>query len=76
VSVAAVAVTAVQWRAPCPHAPDDTDGHHECMEGERRCVWCGYAIEAYPCHGCGKFLTAAEMHSADRDYIHRCRDCK
>lgn len=53
----------------CPSHPEG--GQHECMPGERRCSYCGEALAAYPCNGCGKFLTAAEMHENES----RCRGC-
>lgn len=58
----------------CASNPD-AEGTHECMVGERRCVWCSQAMEAYGCHGCNEFLTAEEMHSAAMDGVWRCRDC-
>lgn len=66
-------MSAVKWMAECPSHPED--GEHECMPGERRCVYCGQVIEAYPCHGCGDFLSAKAMHAARHDGIRRCEDC-
>lgn len=62
----------VCWRDACPSHPDDGE-HHECMKTEMRCAYCGARIDPYPCHGCGRFMTAAEM-SYD-DGVHRCGDC-
>lgn len=66
----------VKWFKHCEMAPDDAPTHeHECMAGELRCVYCGNEIEAYPCHGCGQFMTAADMHNDDRG-LGRCEACK
>jgi hypothetical protein len=60
----------------CPSAPDDnyTD-HHQCMKGERRCVYCAVPLHPYPCHGCNKFMTAQEMHE-ECGNTNRCEDCR
>jgi hypothetical protein len=53
----------------CESHPDT--GHHECMKGERRCVYCGLTLATYQCNGCGRFLSAARMH----DDEFRCKEC-
>jgi hypothetical protein len=50
------------------------DEHHECLPKEMRCAYCGKRIDPYPCHGCGKFMTAESMH--DDDNTHRCEECR
>jgi DNA-directed RNA polymerase subunit RPC12/RpoP len=54
-----------------------TDGEtHECMAGEMRCVYCGARLWPYQCNGCGRFLTAKQMHeAATTDGIWRCEEC-
>ncbi len=60
----------VKWSDECQSHPEYGE-HHECAAAERICVYCGVAIEAYPCHGCGEFLTAAAMHEGSP----RCEEC-
>jgi DNA-directed RNA polymerase subunit RPC12/RpoP len=51
-------------------------GTHECLASEMRCAYCGDRIAPYPCHGCGKFLTAKQMHAAEVDgEPWRCEEC-
>ncbi len=59
----------VRLTAPCPSHPED--GAHECLSEEMRCAYCGARIDPYPCHGCGQFLTAAQMHEGAT----RCETC-
>ncbi len=63
----------------CAMAPEDAPLHpfkhmhvHQCMEKERRCVYCGIALHPYPCNGCGEFLTTELMHAEQW----RCEDCE
>ncbi len=60
----------VKWSKPCPSHPED--GTHECLPKEMRCAYCGERIDPYPCNGCGKFITAAQMHQD----IARCEECE
>ena len=48
-----------------------TEVTHECMEAERRCVWCAVALDPYPCNGCGQFLAVEKMHAEEW----RCDNC-
>lgn len=59
----------------CPSHPEDGEPH-ECLTAEMRCAYCGKRIDPYPCHGCGKFLSAREM-SGDGLCVDgtRCDDC-
>ena len=64
---------------PCPSSPGEfatSDGAHECLEGEMRCAYCGVRLAPYPCHGCGKFLTAKQMHDAGQGEPWRCEECQ
>lgn len=65
----------VNMRDVCPSHPEDGE-RHECMKTEMRCAYCGERLDPYPCHGCGKFLTAEEMsgESLCCDGT-RCDDC-
>jgi hypothetical protein len=56
----------------CPVHPEDDC--HECMAGEMKCVYCGVRLHPYPCKGCGRFLTAREMHTNLGD-SNRCNRC-
>jgi hypothetical protein len=62
----------VRWLDECPSHPEG-DEHHECLKTEARCAYCGKRIDPYPCHGCGRFMSAREM-SFD-DGRHRCDEC-
>lgn len=53
----------------CPAHPDGL--HHECMEAERRCVYCGALLRVKPCNGCGRFLSNKEL----RENASRCDRC-
>jgi DNA-directed RNA polymerase subunit RPC12/RpoP len=72
----------VRWLDECPSHPDQDkplekvswNTHHECLEKEMRCAYCGKRIDPYPCHGCGKFMTAESMH--EDDGTHRCEECR
>lgn len=58
----------------CRSHPDD--GEHECLPTEMRCAYCGQRLAPYPCNGCGKFLTAKQMHAASADGENwRCEAC-
>ena len=59
----------VKFAARCPSHPED--GKHECLPAEMRCAYCGHRIHSYPCNGCGRFLTAREMHENES----RCDRC-
>lgn len=60
---------------PCSSHPEG--GTHECLEAEMRCSYCGVRLAPYPCNGCGRFLTAKQMHTAETtDGIWRCEDCQ
>jgi hypothetical protein len=49
---------------------------HECLAAEMRCAYCGVRLAPYPCNGCGRFLTAKQMHEAGVDgEPWRCDDC-
>jgi DNA-directed RNA polymerase subunit RPC12/RpoP len=48
---------------------------HECLEAEMKCAYCGERLMPYPCHGCGKFLTAKQMHEAGQGESWRCEEC-
>lgn len=48
---------------------------HECMATEMRCVYCGVRLAPYPCNGCGRFLTAKQMHDAAAGESWRCEAC-
>jgi len=50
-------------------------GTHECLADEMRCAYCGIRLAPYPCNGCGKFLTAKQMHEAADGEAWRCEEC-
>jgi len=56
----------------CPAHPGD--GSHECMASEMRCALCGERLAPYPCHHCGKFLTAAQMARVCHGENPRCNE--
>ena len=58
----------------CDQHPTN-DETHECMAGEMRCAYCGTRLAPYPCHGCGRFLTAKQMHEAAQGEPWRCEEC-
>lgn len=59
----------------CPAHPT-TGGTHESLAGEMRCAYCGKRLAPYPCHACGKFLTARRMHeAASGEMPHHCEEC-
>lgn len=58
----------------CPSHPHDV-GTHECLAGEMRCAYCGVRLAPYPCNGCGRFLTANQMHEAEHGGTWRCEEC-
>ena len=62
----------------CSSYPEGKSEGHECMENERRCVYCGVHLWPYPCHGCGHFLTAKRMHDAATGEApsFRCEGCE
>jgi len=63
---------------PGEFAPPDTnsdDRSHACMADEMRCAYCGVRLAPYPCHACGKFLTARRMHEAGSGAIPHCEEC-
>ncbi len=62
----------VAMSAHCQSHPED--GTHECLRTEMRCAYCGTRLDPYPCHGCGKFLTAEEMSIYGGGV--RCRECE
>lgn len=49
---------------------------HECMASEMKCAYCSVRLDPYPCNGCGKFMTAAEMHDTSETGIWRCGECR
>jgi DNA-directed RNA polymerase subunit RPC12/RpoP len=49
----------------CGSHPEGRD--HECLRTEMRCAYCGERLAPYPCNGCGRFLTAGQMHAASAD---------
>jgi len=57
-----------------PEYPLDT-ATHECLELEMKCAYCAVRLAPYPCHGCGKFLTAKQMHEAGQGESWRCEEC-
>jgi hypothetical protein len=59
---------------PC-HAHPTRGETHECLAVEMCCAYCGVRLAPYPCHGCGKFLTAKQMHDAGQGENWRCEDC-
>lgn len=62
----------------CPSYPDNENGEHthECLSTEMRCAYCGVRLAPYPCHACGRFLTAARMaEAAEGAMPHQCEDC-
>jgi len=65
-------------RASCPSYPDkeshDVDDH-EPLKTEMRCAYCGERLAPEQCGGCGKFMTAEEMHNAYMSGIWRCSTC-
>lgn len=63
-------VTAFQ---ACPSHPGD--GEHELCQGSMLCAYCGKRVDPYPCHGCGRFMTADEMRRAADDGVNRCDRC-
>lgn len=54
-----------------PGRPNTSEAQHECLRDEMRCAYCGIRLHPYPCNGCGRFLTAREMHENES----RCDDC-
>lgn len=68
---------------PCPAHPgefaldpSDENRSHACMADEMRCAYCGVRLAPYPCHACGKFMTARRMHEAAAGEIpHHCEEC-
>jgi hypothetical protein len=63
-------------REPCPSYPDGGDfNEHEPLKAEIRCAYCGKRLAPEKCSGCGKFMTAEEMHNAYMDGIWRCAGC-
>lgn len=65
---------------PCPSSPGefaaDDNGRHECLASEMRCAYCGVRLAPYPCHACGKFLTAKRMAEATTGEMpHMCEEC-
>jgi hypothetical protein len=53
-----------------------TGATHECLANEMRCAYCGVRLAPYPCHVCGKFLTARRMHEAAAGEMpHHCEEC-
>jgi hypothetical protein len=63
----------------CPEHPNypSDDATHECRKSEMKCAYCARRLAPYPCHGCGKFMTAAEMHGAAiGDRSNRCEECE
>jgi DNA-directed RNA polymerase subunit RPC12/RpoP len=59
----------------CQSHPEDGE-HHECLADEMRCAYCGVRIAPYPCNGCGRFLTAQQMHDAQHETgVWRCEEC-
>jgi DNA-directed RNA polymerase subunit RPC12/RpoP len=63
----------VHFAHNCPSHPSalSRSSSHECLRDEMRCAYCGHRIHPYPCNGCGKFLTAREMHENES----RCDEC-
>lgn len=59
----------VHFAKACTAHP--SGGSHECLRDEMRCAYCGHRIHPYPCNGCGRFMTALEMHENES----RCDDC-
>ena len=58
----------------CPSHPEA--GDHECLANEMRCAYCGVRLTPYPCHSCGKFLTARRMAEATAGEMpHMCEEC-
>lgn len=58
------------------HPIDGLGETHESLAAEMRCAYCGVRLAPYPCNGCGRFLTAKQMHeAATTDGIWRCEDC-
>lgn len=63
---------------PCPsHPGGGYQGEtHECLPTEMRCAYCGVRLAPYPCHSCGRFLTAERMHeAASGEMPHMCTEC-
>lgn len=68
----------IDARASCPSYPDpspDAVDDHEPLATEMRCAYCGERLRPVTCSGCGKFMTAAEMHTAYFEGIWRCEEC-
>lgn len=59
---------------PNPHV-DAIDPSHECLRDEMRCAYCGVRLAPYPCHQCGRFLTAKRMHEAALGEPYHCEEC-
>jgi DNA-directed RNA polymerase subunit RPC12/RpoP len=59
----------------CPSHP--TAGEtHECLANEMRCAYCGVRLAPYPCHSCGRFLTAKRMNETVTEGMpHMCTEC-
>jgi hypothetical protein len=59
-----------------PEYPADSSTH-ECLPSEMKCAYCARRLAPYPCHGCGKFMTAKEMFGArSGDRSNRCEECE
>ena len=70
-----VAQTIAKITQRCSMHPED--GEHECLPSEMTCAYCAVRLAPYPCHGCGKFMTAKEMHgAASGERSHRCTECE
>lgn len=62
-----------QLGAKCGSNPSEMESPpHECSVDELCCVYCGVPLEPYNCHGCGQFLSCAEMHDDET----RCEKCR
>lgn len=58
------------------HPGETVDDTHECLPNEMRCAYCGQRLAPYPCNGCGRFLTARQMHAAATGLEPwRCEEC-
>jgi DNA-directed RNA polymerase subunit RPC12/RpoP len=60
---------------PCESHPVAGETH-ECLPTEMRCAYCGHRLDPYPCNGCGKFLTAKQMHAGANGEAWRCEECE
>jgi hypothetical protein len=49
------------------------DGMHSCLVGEYKCECCGCGLKPYNCHGCGRFLSPAEMNAGETRCNRGCR---